>query len=336
MYNQTTSKIVLVGILSLGGFLSAQCESSPTLSTSTPATTSVEPWLTGPLIAPIGTVVPYGDFIVRSYVFFTTSTGSYDKNWHTVSSSENFYTLNAQFQCFFGLTPWCDLNIIPQFFYNTTSNQHYFNSGDLTVGLDFQLMEADFTPYFPGIKFAVREVFPIGNFQRFSPRRLLTDQTGAGTFATQFDLVLYKVFHLYGLHWLSTTFSAQYTVNTPVNVHGFNSYGGGFGAKGKALPGNSFQGIVSFELTLNQNWVLALDNVYTQTNSTQFFGIPGIDFNGTFAGSGKPSSSNLSFAPAIEYNFSRNFGIIAGCWFSALGRNSTEFRSGVVNLEYTY
>jgi hypothetical protein len=81
---------------------------------------------------------------------------------------------------------------------------------------------------------------------------------------------------LYDHHWLSTTFSAQYTVNTPVNVHGFNTYGGGFGTNGKALPGNSFQGIASFELTLNKNWVLALDNVYTHTDETQFFGIPGI------------------------------------------------------------
>ncbi len=329
-------KWVLIGILSLGDILGVQCEPSSTLSISVPAETAMEPWLTGLLIAPIGTVVPYGNFMVKSYVYFITNTGSYDKNWNSVSTGENFYTLNAQFLCFFGLTPWCDLNIIPQFFYNTTSNQHYFYSGDLTIGLDFQLMASDFTPYFPGIKFAVREVFPTGNFESFSPRRLSTDQTGKGTFATQFDLVFYKIFHLYGLHWLSTTFSAQYTINTPVNVHGFNAYGGGFGAKGKVLPGNSFQGIVSFEVVLNQNWVLALDSVYTQTNITPFFGIPGIVFSGTFADAGKPSSEQLSFAPAIEYNFSRNFGIIAGCWVSVFGRNSSEFRSGVVNFEYAY
>lgn len=329
-------KWALISVLFFGNIFHAQCEMRPNLSLPTSITTALKPWLTGPLIAPVGTVVPYGDVIVRSYVYFVINTGFYDKNWHTVSANENLYTLNPQFQCYFGLTPWCDLNIIPQFFYKTTSNQHYFYSGDLTVGLDFQLMVADFTPYFPGIKFAVREVFPIGNFERFSPRKLGTDQTGAGTFATQFDLVFYKEFHLYGPHWLSTTFSAQYTINTPVNVHGFNAYGGGFGANGKALPGNNFQGIVSFELTLNQNWVLALDNVYKQTDITQFFGIPGISFSGTFADMGKPSSEQLSFAPAIEYNFSSNFGIIAGCWFSALGRNSTKFQSGVVNLEYIY
>lgn len=311
-------KWLLVAILVFGGLLHG------------------EPWLTGPLIAPKGTTAAYGDFVVKSYVYCTTNTGSYDKNWDVDSADENLYSLNTQFLCFFGLTPWCDLNIIPQLFYNRTSGQQYFNSGDLTVGLDFQLMADGFTPYFPGIKLAVREVFPTGNFQHFHPRKLLADQTGAGTFATQFDLVFYKVFHLWALHWLSMTLSAQYTVNTPVNVHGFNAYGGGFGTKGKALPGDSFQGIASFEFKINRNWVLALDSVYTHTNVTEFFGIPGISFSGTFADVGKPSSEQFSFAPAIEYNFDGHFGIIAGCWFSVLGRNSAEFLSGVVNFEYTY
>jgi len=327
--NKAALKCALVGILFLGTILNADSA----LKTSMPAPS---PWLTGPLIAPVGTTVPFGDILVKSYLFFNTKTGSYNKNWRAVSAPENFYTLNAQFLCFFGLTPWCDLNIIPQLVYNTTSNQHYVYAGDLTVGLDFQLMAANLTPYFPGVKFAVREVFPVGNFQWFHPRKLSTDQTGEGTFATQFDLVFYKEFHLYGLHWLSTTFSAQYTVNTPVNVHGFNAYGGGFGTKGKVIPGNHFQGIVSFEFTLNQNWVLALDNIYTCTNVAQFFGLPGISFEGIFASTGKPSSEQLSFAPAIEYNFGSHFGVIAGCWFSALGRNSAEFRSGVINFDYTY
>lgn len=319
--------VFIVGV-SLGNLLNAQCDSD--------CCEIAAPWLTGPLIAPPGTAVPYGDFTVESYVYFTTNTGAYNKDWHAVSADRNFYSLNAQFRSYFGLTPWCDLNIIPQVFFNRTYSQQYFNIGDLTVGLDFQLMAADLTPYFPGIKFAVREVFPTGNFQYLSPRRLWTDQTGAGTFATQFDLVLYKVFHLYDHHFLSTTFSAQYTVATPVNVHGFNTYGGGFGANGKVIPGNGFQVLASFEYSLSQNWVLALDNVYTHTDASEFFGMPGISFEGTFATVGPPSSEQLSFAPAIEYNFSRNFGIIAGCWFSAMGRNSSEFLSGVINFDYTY
>ena len=320
-------KLGIFLLLTFGGAISAE-ETSIDLSKKS--------WFTGPLIAPYGTIVPLGSFKVRSYLYYMTNTGFYDKNWDSKSRGNNFYSLIAQFQCFLGLTPWCDLNIIPEVICSSTSGQYYCNSGDLKVGIDFQLMQENYTPYFPGIKFSVREIFPTGNFQRFSPRKENTDKTGEGTFRTELELILYKVFHLYGPHFLSLTASAGYTVNTAVNVHGFNAYGGGFGTCGKVLPGDQFQGILSFEITLNHNWALALDTVYKQQTRSQFFGTPGIYFNGKFAKVAPPSSEQVSFAPAIEYNFSKNFGIIAGCWFSATGRNSEEFRSGIINLQYTY
>ena len=294
-------------------------------------------WLTGPLIAPTGTVIPYGSFEIESYVYATTNTGTYNSNWNSVSAEHNFFSLNPQFLCFFGLTPWMDINISPQFFYDTTNGQHNWNFGDLPVALDFQLLDAGYTPYFPGIKFTVRETFPTGPYQNLNPNKLLTDQSGAGTFGTTMNLVLYKVYHLTGHHFLSMTYSATYTVTTPVNVHGFNTYGGGYGTKGYALPGNTFQAIASFEVSLSQNWALALDNVYTHVDQTRFFGNPGVvSIGGPAASVGAPSSEQISFAPAIEYNFSSNLGIIAGCWFTAWGRNSTRFCSGVISIDYTY
>ena len=286
-----------------------------------------EPWFTGPLIAPNGTVTPYGEFEIQAYVFCTTDVGSYSSHWKSVSDSHNFFSLNPQLYWFFGLTPWMDISVVPQFFYNTTAGQSSTRFGDLPVLLDFQLLDQGYTLYFPGIKFTVGETFPTGTFQNLNPNKLLTDQTGAGTFATSFSLVLYDDYHLGGNHYISTTYSAEYTVTTPVKVHGFNAYGGSDKTDGTVLPGNSFEGIVSFELSLNQNWNLAIDNVYTHTDSSKFFGTDG---------AGIPSSEQISFAPAIEYSFNANLGLIAGCWFTAWGRNSSEFRSGVVALDYTY
>jgi len=293
-------------------------------------------WLTGPLIAPVGAVVPYGNFNIETYVYSTTNTGTYNSNWHAVSAAHDTFSLNPQFSCFFGLTPWMDINIVPQFYYNTTNGAHSWDFGDLAVALDFQLLDPNYTPYFPGIKFTIKEMFPTGPFQNLNPNKYMTDQSGAGTFGTTFNLVLYKVYHLTGEHFLSTTYSAAYTVTTPVNVHGFNTYGGGYGTNGYALPGDTFEAIISFELTLSQNWALALDNVYIHVDRTQFFGTSGTTATGALATVGTPSSEQISFAPAIEYNFSSNLGIIAGCWFTAWGRNSTEFISGVVNFTYTY
>jgi hypothetical protein len=297
------------------------------------------PWLTGPLIAPTGQVIPFGSFDLEAYVYATTNTGTYNQNWNTVSAEHNFFSLNPQFFWFFGLTSWMDINIIPQFFYNTTNGQHSWNFGDLPVALDFQLMSVGYTPYFPGIKFTVRETFPTGPYQNLDPNKLLTDQSGAGTFGTTFNLVLYDVYHIKDHFFISTTYSLAYTVTTPVHVHGFNTYGGGYGTDGYALPGQTFQAIMSFEFALSQNWVIALDNVYTHVNATQFYGNPGTLLPGGRGGAanvGQPSSEQISFAPAIEYNFGSNFGICAGCWFSAWGRNSTRFVSGVIEFVYTY
>jgi hypothetical protein len=45
-----------------------------------------------------------------------------------------------------------------------------------------------------------------------------------------------------------------------------------------------------------------------------------------------PSSEQISFAPAIEYNFNSNIAIEIGAWVTALGRNSPIFNSAIIDL----
>lgn len=286
------------------------------------------PWLTGPLIAPVGQVVPYGHFLLKSYLSLNV-----EKRAPLESS---FYSFNYQGQYFFGITSFADLQLVPRIFYNCTSNQQSVQLGDFAVGLDVQLLEPEKTPYFPGIKFAIRETFPTGPYQYLTARKWGTDQTGQGTFATQFDLIFYRLFHLHKLHWLSLTFSTSYTVNTPVSVHDFNAYGGGFGTKGVVLPGDLFETILSFECTLNRYLALALDTVYRFNQASRFYGIDGINFEGTLAKTGTSSKSQFNLAPSLEINWSSHFGIIAGCYFSVWDSENRPFRSAVCNLNYAY
>lgn len=305
------------------------------ITVTPPTSLPQQPWLTGPLLAPVGTVVPYGHFSVESYVYGYVSRGNYNGDWDFVQIPHNFATYSSLFQCFFGLTPWCDLVAIPQLTYNVCSNQHSLHFADLPVGLDFQLLNPGATS-FPGIKLTIQETFPTGNYERLHSEKLQTDLTGAGAFGTTFFVVLYDVYHLYNLHWISMTLSGSYTINTSAKVHGFNAYGGGFGTHGKVEVGNSWQFSASFEFTLNQNWVLAFDNVYTHTDASPFLGTVGTAASGLPADVGYPSAELISFAPAIEYNFSSQFGIEAGCWLTAWGRNSNQFQSGVINFYYYY
>ncbi len=292
------------------------------------------PWFTGPLIAPVGAVVPFGHFEVQSYLFFTTNTGTYSRHWHS-EPTHTMFSFNPQLRCYFGLSDWMDLTILPEFFSNTSRGKTSVRFGDLPIGFDFQIIQPDAT-WFPGLKFTVQEIFPTGHYDHLNPKNYLTDSTGLGSFGTNFNLLLYQVIHLQDVHYMTFTFSAGYTLNLPVNVEGYNAYGGGHGTNGKIVGGNQFQAILSFELSLSQNWALALDNVYTHMDATTFYGDPGTTSNGDPATVGLPSSEQLSFAPAFEYNFSEALGLCVGCWFTAMGRNSTQFRSGVINLDYTY
>jgi hypothetical protein len=91
---------------------------------------------------------------------------------------------------------------------------------------------------------------------------------------------------------------------------------------------------VGLEYSLTRNWVLATDVLNTYTNKTWFKGRPGVTASGEPAGIGMHSSNRISLAPAIEYNFSDLFGIIAGCWFTVAGRNSGDFVSGVIAFNW--
>jgi hypothetical protein len=293
------------------------------------------PWLTGPLIAPPEVVVPVGHYSIQPFLSFNVNTARYNADWNP-SSIPNFYTLSLQVQTLIGLTKWMDFQINPLVLFNATQGQSSTRFADLPLGFDFQLINVDKYRWFPGIKLQLIETFPTGQYQKLNPKKLNTGISGFGSFYTSADLIFYKVYHLSGLHYLSATLSLGYTVFAPVHIKGFSVYKGSFNTRGKVYPGNSYTGILSFEYTFDEHWVFALDNVYTHSNKTHFSGKRGWSSPGVLAIVGSPSSEQLSFAPALEYNFSANLGLIAGAWFSAAGRNSFEFYSGIFSFIYSY
>jgi hypothetical protein len=51
---------------------------------------------------------------------------------------------------------------------------------------------------------------------------------------------------------------------------------------------------------------------------------------------GTPSTSLLTLAPAIEYNFTQTIGVIVGSWFTLKGRNANRFVSAAAALNYYF
>lgn len=293
------------------------------------------PLLTGPLIVPNGTVTPVGHYYIQNYASFENYTGLYNANWKS-SSTPNLFSFNPQSIIFVGLTDWMDIYVAPQALVNTHKGASAARFGDLPVGLDIQAVAMDTGKWYPGVKLTIQESFPSGKFKNLNPNDFNADISGTGNYKTTLSVLLHNVYHIWKSQFLSLYAYAGYTMNSEAQVYGFNTYGGGNGTDGKVNGGHSIQGIFSFEYAFTVQWALALDTVYTHTNRLRFNGINGTNNDGTEAKVGLPSSELLAFAPAIEYNVDEHFGLIIGCYLSAIGRNSAIFRNGIAELAISY
>ena len=157
---------------------------------------------------------------------------------------------------------------------------------------------------------------------------------GAGAFETDLGVVFGRLIHVRGIHYLNSRLSVSYAIPSNVHVKGFNNYGGGFGTKGLVKVGNSITTLLGLELNMSLNWALALDVAYAYGNKTRFSGRKGFNPDGSHASVGGPSFNQVSLAPALEYNFNESVGIIAGAWFTVAGRNSSQFATGVVAVNW--
>ena len=290
------------------------------------------PWLTGSLITPSSLTVPGGHFDIEPYFYATFETGNYNSHWHA-ESQKTFLEISAQYWFEFGLTPWMDLEIIPTFSYNHCNHVGQWVWNDFIVLTDFQLYPGSFppnAPLRPAVKLTFGEVFPVGKYQHLATNGFSTDEGGQGSFQTFVGLTLGQLFQFSTYHFFNLRAYIQYTLPSPVQVHGRNSYGGAAGTHGTVYPGQSLVAEIGAEYTLTENWVLACDWAATWAKRTKFVGERG----GTKVGDG--SSAQFSLAPAIEYNWNSRVGIISGCWFTVAGRNSTQFYSSVTALNYYY
>lgn len=280
------------------------------------------PWLTGPLLAPSGHVVPAGHWSIEPYLFVTTTYGHYGSNWHTISVPK-FYNTNVQVPIQYGLVKLIDVEIVPSFSWNHTDGASNWVINDLPLVIDIQLLSDKPGKWWPAIKLTLGANAPIGKYQKLDPHKLGTDIGGAGTWNERIALVFSRLFHISGAMYYAPRLFFGYTIPNPFHVKNLNAYGGAKGTHGKVYPGNTFTTIVGMELSLTPNWALACDFQYQHGNKTRFSGK-------ATARMGGPSNEQFSVAPAFEYNWNANIGIIAGSWFSFAGRNSAEFASAVV------
>lgn len=283
------------------------------------------PWFTGPLLAPSAVNVSPGHYVLEPYLFYFVNNGVYDEHWRA-HSTPHFYSTQAQLLTVIGLTKSVELRLAPQAFYNTSQGAHYTNVGDFPVGFGFQLVRADVSDPWPSAKLILRASIPIGKYQHLNPDKNKTDAIGSGSWEPTVTLAFSKLFHTAPTHYLSSRLVFTYLLGTGVHVRGFNSYGGASDTRGTVHRGGVFSVDWSVEYNFSRHWAFACDLLYTHNNKNRFSGNPGGQNAVNFA----PSKEQFSLAPALEYNWTDNVGVIAGPWFTFLGRNNGRFIAGVI------
>lgn len=293
------------------------------------------PWYTGPLITPGASMMPVGNGNTQPYLFLTDTYATFNEDRKSIKLPSHQVQLKATANIQTGITPNFDLNFN---FFTALENWQFNHTGggfgDISLVGGFLIYKQ--TRYVPQMKLTITQIFPTGKYKNLSTNGFGLESTGGGAYSTQFGLIFSKVILWTTKHPMNMRIFFGYQLSTVVNVENFNTYGGGFGTRGRVRPGNVFSADFGYEYSFNQRWVFATDIVYSATNRTHFHGTSGVRADGSPASVGSGYSDNLSLSPAIEYNFNENVGLIMGAWFSVYGRNSGNFASGIISVTYSF
>ena len=288
------------------------------------------PWLTGPLLTPSAHTIPNHHYNIEPYEFVTVNDGLYNAHWNS-HSTPNFYNLSTQIPIQIGLPANFDFFFTPGWSWNHAQGASHWDLNDMNFGFDYQLLMDKKGSWWPAIKLQVRGNLPFGKYQNLSPKSKGTDAGGTGSWLPGVALSFSHLYWWGGHVFFAPRFNLQYVLPTPVHVKNYNVYGGGHHTHGTAYPGQSLSALFGFELAVTQRWAFAGDISYLHINKTRFKGRKGAT-RGIPNKVGLPSNETFSLAPAIEYNWSAYYGVIAGAWFTVAGRNTLDFTSGVIAI----
>ncbi|MBA2649029.1 MAG: hypothetical protein H0U75_05405 [Legionella sp.] len=292
---------------------------------------SATPWLTGPLLAASGHTIPRGHTNFEMYGLDIFTHGRYDEAGR-LRRTPTFRTFVANPVLTHGFTDWMDVQLVVPYVFNNTQGQGFNNIGDVSTAIGFQILEQKNSFWKTDLRFTIEETFPTGHFERLNSTSLGTDSTGLGNHQTQFSLNFQKLTQIQS-HFLRTRLILDYVYFGPASVHGRNSYGGDISTNGIIDSSSEIDADLAIEYGLTQNWVLVMEGYVSQGDESRFNGVASSNLiSGPPVNIGSGAFFEAALAPAIEYNFTSNLGLIGGVWFPVRSRNTADFIAYVLAL----
>lgn len=280
------------------------------------------------MLAPSAGTLPRGHALVEPYLYDVVQYGSYDGNGKLQSAphSNGFGSLTY---IIYGLADRLSVGVIPTAGYTSESNglsSSAIGLGDLGVLAQYQILKYRPGSAIPMTSIAVQETLPSGTYDQLGNRP--SDGIGGGAYATKLSLYTQNYAWMPKGRILRLRLNASQTFSSSTNVDGVSVYGAAAGFHGSAKPGNALSIDAAAEYSITRNWVLASDVVYGYNANTRVSGSSGVTNLGT--------SESWAIAPALEYNWSPNVGILFGMRFIPAGRNSGASITPAIAVNYVH
>lgn len=273
-------------------------------------------WWTGPMLANSAHTLPRGHLLVESYIYDAVQ-GKTD-------------SINSLTYLLYGLTDRITLGLVPTGGVNLVRGapgSSGFQWGDTQLRAQIGLTAMDAERGIPDLAIALIQNLPTGRHDRLSR---LSDGFGAGTASTALALYSQMAFWLPNGRLLRTRFNLQRTFAAATDVRDMSVYGTASGFRGKARTGASFQVDAAFEYSLTRSWVLAADVIYNHADATAVDGLQ----NGAEWRRRSGTSDGWGIAPAIEYSWTPDLGVLAGVRILMKGHNSPASVTPAVAINY--
>jgi hypothetical protein len=292
-------------------------------------------WWTGPMLAPSAATLPQGHFLLEPYFYDVTTQGQYDEHGvrHSAPHANDFGSLTY---ALYGLTDKFTVGMIPTGGYNDASNTPTGSSvglGDLTLQGEYRLTQFRQGSWFPTTSIAVQETLPTAKYDHLDR---LSDGFGAGAYTTTAAFYSQTYFWLRNGRILRMRFNVVPSFSNSVKVDDLSVYGTAQGFRGHAKPGSSIYVDASWEYSLTRRLVLALDATYRYTANTRVSGYNLLQPDSATTVTSLGISDSVAFAPAIEYSWKHNLGVLLGTRLVATGHNTPATITPAIAINFVH
>lgn len=278
-------------------------------------------WWTGPMMANSAAALPRGHVLIEPYLYQVRAPGM--KSLGSLTYME------------YGVTDRLMLGVIPTFGRNRASDGATGTGmGDLGVLAQYSLRALHEGSAMPAMALMVQETLPTGRYDRLDHPQ--ADAQGAGAYTTTVQLNTQTYL------WMPNGRIVRMRVNVggswsrTTTVDDASVYGTPVGFHGRATPGASLLVNAAWEYSLTQRWVLAFDLAYRYTRGARVDGMVAAQGGMARLAYRTRSSASFGFAPAVEYNWRSNVGLLLGVRVFTGGHNSATTVTPAIALNYVH